>query len=446
MVQTMPMGNSMPIFSPENTGGKIGTAAAPRTAAAVVDAHTVPNMEMDSVIQQVTSAMPMVLTEKEMAIRKQIATKVLSSSVCFSLVRILRAHDTSSSSSLVQVLITMGSKILHFEDNIKPDGTVTVDWTFQPMKGWEDNLSDETCIKSHAVLRIYSEHTMVPPEKAAAAAPPTTGQSAAAAEDFLPETPTLRMANNSSKATLKQIYDTPDSKFCYLTGCTAIDLAALMQHNLDVTTGKVDHVTQREFDFAAQTNFCNTFNVCTLLPLDDMQDPDKEILEMRQDLDRFREGLAAYDREAALAKKEGRGDISTSSTWCMSSILGHLPDIESIVRVQQGLQQAYCAKAVKEGKLCLMECNAMGFTGMATYRQLHGAPICFSDTSKMVRDRIAPIPKQQLYVQMYSAICNLGMSLEEFATMKDPAKVFEFMKATFAASIQVPYHDVHTCS
>lgn len=115
----------------------------------------------------------------------------------------------------------------------------------------------------------------------------------------------------------------------------------------------------------------------------------------------------------------------------------HLPDIESVVKVQQGLQQAYCAKAVKEGKLGIMEPNAMGYTAGATYRQLHGAPIGFSDTSKMVRERIAPIPDQQLFVQMHSAMCNLGMSFEEFATMKEPSKVFDFLRATFAASIQV---------
>lgn len=267
MVQTMPMGNSMPIFNPlAKIAAQPAHAPEETTAAAVVDAHTLPDIQIESVIQQITSAMPMVLTEKEMAIRKQIASKLL---------------------------ITMGSKILHFENNINPDGTIDVDWTFAPMPGCEDDLSDDTRIKSHAVLRIYSEHTMVPPT---------------------PDAPIIQTGGG-----MVQYYHTPDSKFCYLTGCTAIDLAALMQHSIDVTTGKVDHATQREYDFAVQTNFCTTFNVCTVLPLTCIKDP-KEILEMQQDLDLFRGGIAAYEREASLAKKEKREAVHVDHDF-MSSIL-----------------------------------------------------------------------------------------------------------------------------
>lgn len=205
---------------------------------------------------------------KELALRRQIATKVL---------------------------ITMGAKIYHFEKDIDPrDGTIDIDWEFAPAKEFHDDPSDETRIKSHAVLRIYSEHTLVKPDDT-----PPTGS----------------------------YYDTPDSKFCYLLGCEIIDLRSLMQRSIDVngtneimdltspmqqqginTSGdatKVDHAKQREYDFAVQTNFCNTFCICSVVPFSNKLSH-AELQQMQADLDSFHVGLKAYEQEEAAAKKQKR--------------------------------------------------------------------------------------------------------------------------------------------
>lgn len=181
----------------------------------------------------------------------------------------------------------MGSKIYHFEEDIKPDGTIHIDWKFVPGEDFKDDLSDDTRIKSHAVLRIYSEHTMVKqPEEGL-----QTGQG----------------------------YDTPNSKFCYLLGCEAVDLATLMQHSIDVNTGKVDHLRQREYDFPVQTNFCNTFCICTVIPFE-TKPTFAEIQQMQQDLNLFRGGLAAYEREEAASKQERREPVHTDHPFMPSAL------------------------------------------------------------------------------------------------------------------------------
>lgn len=190
-----------------------------------------------------------------------------------------------------QVLLTMGSKIYHFEEDIKPDGTIHIDWKIAPDKDFMNDLSDDTRIKSHAVLRIYSEHTIVKPEQQK------------------PATQTLNQG----------YYDTPDSKFCYLLGCEAIDIAALMQHSIDVNSGKVDHLRQREYDFPVQTNFCNTFCVCTVVPFE-TKPTFAEMQQMQLDLNIFRGGLAAYEKEEADAKLKNREPVHTDHAF-MPSVL-----------------------------------------------------------------------------------------------------------------------------
>lgn len=259
MFQTMPMGNTMPIFNPSSSAmpsschNAAGQAAAPAaTAADIVDAHSVPGIKMDAIIPQVSKALPIALTDSEIQLRKQIATKVL---------------------------ITMGGKIMHFEKDIDPaTGTVDVDWTFAPMPTAASTIDDDTRIKSHAIIRVYTEHT------------------------------TASAAANGGK-------------FSYLLGCEAIDLCALMQHSLNVNMGRVDPHMERDYDFPIQTNFCNTFVLCTVLPLDNVARPGLQQLQaMQQHLDLFRGGIAAYDREEAAAKREKRSPIHTGHMY-MPSVL-----------------------------------------------------------------------------------------------------------------------------
>ena len=83
------------------------------------------------------------------------------------------------------LLITMGGEIEHFEGSIDPcTGTIHVDHVFRPLGRAVDN--DKHRIKTHAVMRVYTSHV-----------DPKSG-----------------------------------SKFSYLLGCEAIDLAALMTHTV----------------------------------------------------------------------------------------------------------------------------------------------------------------------------------------------------------------------
>ena len=76
---------------------------------------------------------------------------------------------------------------------------------------------------------------------------------------------------------------------------------------------------ERDYDFPIQTNFCNTFVLCTVLPLE--QRPGlQQIQSMQQQLDIFRGGIAAYEREATMAKQQGRDPIHLGHMY-MPSVL-----------------------------------------------------------------------------------------------------------------------------
>jgi hypothetical protein len=245
---TMPMGNSMPVASPS-----------PASTSAFVDARSVPNATMETIIPQVSQALPIAFGQEEITLRKQIATKVL---------------------------ITMGAQIMHFEGDIDPKtGCIDVDWKFEPFQK-EDifghpsscckkatDLTDETRIKSHAVIRVYTHH----------------------------------------------VNECDGSKFSYLLGCEAIDLCALMQHSLDLNFGKINASECREYDFPIRTNFCNTFVLCTVLPLETKPGL-KQMQGMQQQLDLFRGGIAAYEKEQMLATKEGRDPVHVHHVF-MPSVL-----------------------------------------------------------------------------------------------------------------------------
>ena len=104
--------------------------------------------------------------------------------------------------------------------------------------------------------------------------------------------------------------------------------------------------------------------------------------------------------------------------------------------LQQELQQLYCSGLVRSSQLVLSESNAMAFASSGTRLQLRGAAIGFYDTTDIDQARTAMLHTKQMAIQMHSAMCNMGMSLQDFAKMKDPKLIFEFMKASFAACTQ----------
>lgn len=122
----------------------------------------------------------------------------------------------------------------------------------------------------------------------------------------------------------------------------------------------------------------------------------------------------------------------------------HLPDVETMVNLQQGLQQVYCVQGVNKADAVLTEPNAIAYAQGSTYLQLHKAAVCFYDISQIVRKRIAPIPRQQIMVQMYAAMNTMGLCPRDLVEMKDPQHMFEFIKASLASAMmdgkQTPYY------
>ena len=270
LVQTMPMGNSMPMM------------AAATGSSMIVDAHSMPGLAIEAAIPQISQALPIALSSDEITLRKQIATKVQ---------------------------ITMGSKIIHFEKDIDPrTGTVDIDWTFAPIDAIASELScddeddDQTRIQSHAVFHTYTEHTNTVLE-----------------HKELSQANACSSAQSFAKEQQQQQHKNRDPKFCYLIGCEVIHLPALMQHVIDVNTGKVNAATQREYDFPVQHNFCATFNLCTVVPFETPL-TQKEIQQMQNELDIFKGGIAAYEMEAASAKREGRTPMHTGHAFMPSPL------------------------------------------------------------------------------------------------------------------------------
>lgn len=285
MVRVMPVGNHLPIanrFSSSTGSDASGAAVA---SDAFVDARSVSGITMENVIPEVCKSLRCenAFSPQDAQMRKEIATTVL---------------------------ITMGKDILHFEKDIDPaTGIVDVNWMFvpkpdnsvevqhsgnvftglqpmnimkkQPKSSAEDlksqavssrlniwNSEDSKRLKSHAIIRVYSSHI-----------DPKSG-----------------------------------SKFSYLLGCEAIDLAALMQHNIHVNSGRVNPDQEHEYDFALRTNFCNTFVVCTILP------SGKNVHALQQQLDLLRTSLSSYEEEETLARQQGRTPDHTGHAF-MPSVL-----------------------------------------------------------------------------------------------------------------------------
>lgn len=131
----------------------------------------------------------------------------------------------------------------------------------------------------------------------------------------------------------------------------------------------------------------------------------------------------------------------------MPSILRSLPQIQTSVHLQQGLQYAYCEDALKAKTLLVVEPHAMQFTPTATSYQTHMASICFTDMSRNHRLRYAPVPMDQIMVQFFAAINTAGIDPDEILHMNASEHVGEAValyNAIFSAGqldqVQTPYY------
>ena len=213
-----------------------------------------------------------------------------------------------------------------------------------------------------------------------------------------------------------------------------------MQHSIDVSTpGKIKPCDMRDYDFAVRTNFCNTFviasvypiagEVCTLgspmydiacssssgtelhlglrIPgLDHAQHAtlQSELEDMRSELGRLRTGLRAYDEASMLlaaATAAGSGKkMNISSLHVVPSILNNLPDIQTVAKLQQGLQQVYCVHGVETASAVLSAPNSISYMPGATCLQMHMVSLNIADMSPINRARVSPIPRKKIAVQV----------------------------------------------
>lgn len=145
----------------------------------------------------------------------------------------------------------------------------------------------------------------------------------------------------------------------------------------------------------------------------------------------------------------------------------HLPDVETMVSLQQGLQQVYCVDGINKADAVLSEPNGIAYAQGSTYLQLHKvrnnmqmraltckistlnkcfsqARICFSDMSEIVRSSVAYIPRPQIMLQLFGAMTSMGLKASDLLKMQDHRHMFEFLKATLAAAMmdgkQTPYY------
>ena len=130
----------------------------------------------------------------------------------------------------------------------------------------------------------------------------------------------------------------------------------------------------RDYDFAVRTNFCNTFVIgvvlpigaplCTvgtpeyesssssgielhtglrMMPLTPTQNAalQSQLEDMQPELDKLRSSLRAY-KEAEVLLQSQKKPVNIAAFHVVPSVLRHLPDIQTVVKLQQALQQVYC--------------------------------------------------------------------------------------------------------
>jgi hypothetical protein len=249
-------------------------------------------------------------------------------------------------------------------------------------------------------------------------------------------------------------------KFSHLLGCSTLDLAQLMQHSINVSSNKVESVLTstspeaNDCTFALRTNFCNTFVLCAVLPifgevrilptaskdgnpqnhhlglsieqsanLGEVMKALKEVEAMQRELQALQEGLAL--------------PYPNNSHSCYApSALRNLPNLQTVVRTQQALQQAYCLHGVQTSNAVLTEPNGLSYASGATCLQLHQASVCFSNMSAINRMRVAPVPRDQIMVQFFAAMVTTGLTPKHLMQMKAEThqdEILEFLKAAVSA-------------
>ena len=150
---------------------------------------------------------------------------------------------------------------------------------------------------------------------------------------------------------------------------------------------------------------------------------------MQRELERLESMIHQHATSAAT-------DSSTDAAVFAPSTLRYLPDLQTVVRTQQALQQVYCVYGIQSSNAVLSEPNGLSYASGSTCLQLHQASVCFHDMSAINRLRVAPIPRDQLMVQFFTAMVTLGLTPKDLMQMRAEThqeEILEFLKATISA-------------
>lgn len=387
----------------------------------IVDAHNVSGVNIDQAIEGVCKALPIAMPLEELCLRRQLADKLL---------------------------ITMGNGMTHFEGDIdSATGTVKVDFTFTPIvvdpKKEEhlrhlheyDPSEERFKVMNCAIARLYA--TQVDPE---------TGRKfpyLIASQPIDIE----KLHEQSIRVTEAAIDCTRSSSAAALTTGEAIALA----EKYPVEKHPSAMLTSSEYDFPMRHNFCNTFALVRVLPFvgkvvsasseteaaqisgnkhamqvhaglyathslshDAMHE---ELCSMKAELQAMKDGIAKYEEHRKSCEEKGIA-VNLSEHIFVSSILHKVPYIQSMVKLQQALQQAYCMNFVQTASALMSEPNSMAFASGATFLQSHQMSMNFAIMTQAHDDRGVPIPRQQLMLQCWAAMAKSCLDFKDVSQWK----------------------------
>lgn len=310
------------------------------------------------------------------------------------------------------VMITMGGRLECFESTIGEDGYVDIDHTFSPIKrgedfhnqiGWTGESSDamKKCgilyneegdhkIKSHCVLWLYCKWTDEP-------------------------------LKTSEDKKVKQHLSR-----CFLLGTAVVDIAMVMRSCVDLTEEPTKIIVKGvegivpNNSFLCRHNFCETFSSCEVLGFPNSLSA-SEKSRLIESCDKLTMGVKEYEEEEKrFANPEdrdnGKGPDHSKHPF-MPSPLRELAGCNEIVTLQQSIMQLLSMQSVREGRMELSDEMGAAFLSGATFLQVFGFAVCFTDMSELVRNMVLELPIPLSMAHVFAGIRVQGWSPKSVASM-----------------------------
>lgn len=205
----------------------------------------------------------------------------------------------------------------------------------------------------------------------------------------------------------------------YFLGSCAIDLKNVLAASHDVTFSPED---APEATFPCKHNFMPEHSIAvTVLPLV-FKDKEEELATQKM------------LQDTVEAMSEPAVETGTHPKYEMS-VLRHLPGANQIVVAQQCLMQKYCGEAVQRKQMVLSDPMMAKFLACATFTQLYGHTVCFTDMGYIQREAAAAVPFSLLMHHMYTAMALHGVTPDEVIAMDGSCPTHEEQLAFIAKGL-----------